>query len=54
LRRRTAESPFSAAYFVLLDGLGIVPDPGAGDATAGDAGQARVRVDVTTSGEGRS
>jgi Uncharacterised nucleotidyltransferase len=53
VRRRTAESPFSAAYFVLLDGLGIVPDPGAGHAAATDGGHGRVRVDVTTSGEGR-
>ncbi len=25
VRRRTADSPFAAAFFVLLDGLGIVP-----------------------------
>jgi predicted nucleotidyltransferase len=30
VRARTAESPFARAFFVLLDGLGIVPEPGAG------------------------
>jgi hypothetical protein len=50
VRSRTAESPFAAAYFVLLDRLGIVPDPGAEQRAAGD----RVRVEVMRSSEGRS
>jgi hypothetical protein len=44
VRRRTAESPFADAYFVLLDRLEIVPAAGAGD-ELDDA--ARVRVEVT-------
>jgi hypothetical protein len=51
VRRRTAESPFADAYFVLLDRLGVVPDAGA-DEPAGEG--ARMRVEVTRSGEGRS
>ena len=51
VRRRTAESPFADAYFVLLDRLEIVPAPGPGD-DEGDA--SRVRVEVSRSGEGRS
>jgi hypothetical protein len=47
VRRRTGESPFAQAYFVLLDGLGIVP---AGDEPA--TGGARVRVEVTGQSEG--
>jgi putative nucleotidyltransferase-like protein len=50
VRRRTAESPFADAYFVLLDRLGIVPGGGAG--AGSDRG--RLRVEVTSSGEGRS
>jgi len=38
VRARTAESPFARAFFVLLDGLGIVPDTGA------ERPQPRVRV----------
>ena len=53
VRRRTAESPFADAYFVLLDRLEIVPMADAGGSGAPEDG-ARVRVDVTTSGEGRS
>jgi hypothetical protein len=48
VRRRTSESPFSEAYFVLLDRLGIVAEHDSADAPG-----ARVRVDVSTSGEGR-
>ena len=48
VRQRTAESPFAAAYFVLLERLGIVPE------AAGDTGGARVRVEVSRAGEGRS
>jgi hypothetical protein len=44
VRRRTAESPFADAYFVLLDRLEIVPASGAGDELE-HAG--RVRVEVT-------
>jgi len=50
VRRRTAESPFADAYFVLLDRLGIVPEGGAGQERDGG----RLRVEVTRSGEGRS
>jgi hypothetical protein len=50
VRRRTAESPFADAYFVLLDRLEIVPAGGSGD-DGGDP--SRVRVEVTRSGEGR-
>jgi hypothetical protein len=50
VRRRTAESPFAAAYFVLLDRLGIVPE----DRPAGGQEGGRVRVEVTGAGEGRS
>ena len=50
VRRRTAESPFADAYFVLLDRLGIVPE--GGEAEHPDGG--RMRVEVTRSGEGRS
>jgi hypothetical protein len=52
VRRRTAESPFADAYFVLLDRLEIVPLAGASEGEAGDA--SRVRVEVSRSGEGRS
>ena len=52
VRRRTAESPFADAYFVLLDRLEIVPASGPGEGDGGDA--SRVRVEVTRSGEGRS
>jgi putative nucleotidyltransferase-like protein len=38
VRARTAESPFARAFFVLLDGLEIVPDAGA------ERAQPRVRV----------
>ena len=48
VRQRTAESPFAAAYFVLLERLGIVPE------AAGDTGGGRVRVEVSRAGEGRS
>jgi hypothetical protein len=51
VRRRTAESPFADAYFVLLDRLEIVPTA---DVEGARADGARVRVDVQTSGEGRS
>jgi hypothetical protein len=51
VRRRTAESPFADAYFVLLDRLEIVPAAGPGDG-GGDA--SRVRVQVSRSGEGRT
>jgi hypothetical protein len=50
VRRRTADSPFAAAYFVLLDRLGIVPE---GRPAGGPEGR-RVRVEVTEAGEGRS
>ncbi len=44
VRSRTAGSPFADAYFVMLDGLGIVRKP----RDAGDDDEPRVRVDVTT------
>ena len=50
VRRRTAESPFADAYFVLLDRLGIVPEPESGEEPDGG----RMRVEVSRSGEGRS
>ena len=50
VRRRTAESPFADAYFVLLDRLEIVPEGDAGQESEGG----RMRVEVTRSGEGRS
>src|SRR5919202_3093371 len=50
VRRRTASSPFAAAYFVLLDRLGIVPE----GRPAGGPESGRVRVEVTGAGEGRS
>jgi hypothetical protein len=50
VRRRTAESPFADAYFVLLDRLGIVPGEAAGGHEP-DGG--RMRVEVTGT-EGRS
>jgi len=53
VRRRTSDSPFSAPYFVLLDQFGIVPAERSGGG-AGDADHARVRVAVSTFGEGRS
>ncbi|HEX8075518.1 MAG TPA: nucleotidyltransferase family protein [Thermoleophilaceae bacterium] len=50
VRRRTAESPFAEAYFVLLDRLGIVESPaGRGEAGSGE----RVHVEVTRASEGR-
>jgi hypothetical protein len=44
VRERVEETPFSRAFFVMLDGLGIVPEvpPKDGD------DEPRVRVDVTT------
>jgi hypothetical protein len=39
VRARTAESPFARAFFVILDGLGIVPDT-----EPADRGAPRVRV----------
>ena len=51
VRRRTAESPFAEAYFVLLDRLEIVPTPAPGPE---DGDGARVRVEVSRSSEGRS
>jgi len=51
VRRRTAASPFAAAYFVLLEGLGIVPG---GDAGGASSGRRRVRVEVTGASEGRT
>jgi hypothetical protein len=39
VRARTAESPLARAFFVLLDGLEIVPDAGAAERT-----QPRVRI----------
>jgi hypothetical protein len=50
VRRRTAESPFADAYFVILDRLEIVPATGSGDPDGGDS--SRVRVEVSRSGEG--
>ena len=50
VRRRTAESSFADAYFVLLDRLGIVPERAGGE----EPGGGRMRVEVTRSGEGRS
>src|ERR687885_1006422 len=50
VRRRTADSPFAAAYFVLLDRLGIVPE---GRPAGGPQG-GRVRVEVTGASEGES
>jgi len=41
VRRATAESPFARAFFVLLEGLEIIPEQG--DATTA-AGETRVRV----------
>jgi predicted nucleotidyltransferase len=43
VRRRTAESPFARAFFVLLEGLGIIATPGAPAAAASPRGVA-VRV----------
>ena len=40
VRRRTHSSPFARAFFVLLDGLGILPP----SVSAGDAHETRVRV----------
>jgi hypothetical protein len=58
VHRRTAGSPFADAYFVLLDRLGVVPGDAVGGGSAGVASDGpeggRVRVEVTTSGEGRS
>jgi hypothetical protein len=50
VRRRTAESPFADAYFVLLDRLEVVPEGDSGQGAQGG----RVHVEVTRSGEGRS
>jgi hypothetical protein len=50
VRRRTAESPFADAYFVLLDRLGIVPEDASG---AGEPDRGRMRVEVTGT-EGRT
>ena len=54
VRRRARDTPFSRAFFVMIDGLGIAPLP-SGDADASGAGgvsdgedDPRVRVDVTT------
>jgi hypothetical protein len=43
VRTRTRELPFAEAYFVMLDRLGIVPEPG----SPGEH-EPRVRVDVST------
>ena len=43
VRSRTAGSPFARAFFVLLEGLGIIPGPGAPAVAAGPRGVA-VRV----------
>ena len=49
VRERAADTPFAHAYFVMLDGLGIVPlaesTRGSG---GGGGGEPRVRVDVKT------
>ena len=50
VRRRTAESPFADAYFVLLDRLGIVPDDAGG---GGEPDRGRMHVEVTGT-EGRT
>jgi hypothetical protein len=47
VRERTAESPFARAFFVLAEGLGILPE--AAPQAAASPGQARVRV-VTPQG----
>jgi hypothetical protein len=47
VRRRANDTPFARAYFVMLDGLDIVPDVPPKD--EGDGGDdPRVRVDVST------
>jgi SecD/SecF fusion protein len=51
---KQAQAVASDAYFVLLDRLEIVPTADAGGPGAASEDGARVRVDVTTSGEGRS
>jgi hypothetical protein len=45
VRERVEETPFSRAFFVMLDGLSIVPEVPPKD---GDDDEPRVRVDVTT------
>jgi Uncharacterised nucleotidyltransferase len=52
VRARTSQSPFARAFFVLLDGLDILPEPRA-DEPAGGAGHTRVRV-VTPQGSDAS
>jgi hypothetical protein len=46
VRARANDTPFARAYFVMLDGLGIVPDVPPKD--GGDEDDPRVRVDVST------
>ncbi len=45
VRERVEETPFSRAFFVMLDGLGIVPEVPPKD---GGEDEPRVRVDVST------
>jgi hypothetical protein len=46
VRARVKETPFARAYFVMLDGLGIVPDVPPKKSDGDD--EPRVRVDVST------
>ena len=51
VRRRAKDTPFARAYFVMLDGLGIVPDVPPKDVDKSDGNgddDPRVRVDVST------
>jgi hypothetical protein len=45
VRERASDTPFARAYFVMLDGLGIVPDV---PPKKGGEDDPRVRVDVST------
>jgi hypothetical protein len=49
VRRRAKDTPYARAFFVMIDGLGIAPQPEAAPGGEdGDEDDPRVRVDVTT------
>jgi predicted nucleotidyltransferase len=53
VRRRTRASPFARAFFVLLEGLGVLPEPAAGHAAGHAEGPHRgVAVRVLTGDRG--
>jgi hypothetical protein len=53
VRDATSSSPFARAFFVLLDGLGIVPAEGADPGAGGRAPQVRVVTDAGSAAQAR-